>query len=238
MKKKLELTLDQAQSIYKTADAGLKEILEANFGKNNLIGRPIGVWCLTDNNQAIKAEDWRNQYKCIGVGVVTDKTAFIVSLVPQAALPFGSTDVEKYDNVIYDTESYDNVVYDTESYDNAAATDCIIEAHEDEIGKMWNDGKYPFKGAPAAEYCVRQGGALPTLATAKEIAANIKDINEAMITVGGAVVCGWLWTSTVQKRNNCAFVVDTLDGYVLYGTRLNYNFARAVSAFRFENFKF
>lgn len=228
MKKKLELTLDQAKSIYKTADAGLKEILEANFGKNNLIGRPIGVWCLTDNNQAIKAEDWRNQYRCIGVGVVTDKTAFIVSLVPQAALPFGSTDVEKYDDVVYDTESYYN----------AAATDCIIEAHEDEIGTMWNNDKFPFKGAPAAEYCVRQGGALPTLATAKEIAANIKDINEAMITIGGAVVCGWLWTSTVHKCNNCAFVVFTVDGNVLNGHRPNNYFARAVSAFRFENFKF
>ena len=228
MKKKLELTLDQAKNIYKTADAGLKEILEANFGKNNLIGRPIGVWCLTDNNQAIKAEDWRNQYRCIGVGVVTDKTAFIVSLVPQAALPFGSTDVEKYDDVVNDTESYDN----------AAATDCIIEAHEDEIGKMWNNEKFPFKGAPAAEYCVRQDGALPTLATAKEIAANIKDINEAMITVGGVVVCGWLWTSTVQKCNNWAFVVNTRNGTVNYENRSYYNYARAVSAFRFENFKF
>lgn len=228
MKKKLELTLDQAKSIYKTADAGLKEILEANFGKTNLIGRPIGVWCLTDNNQAIKAEDWRNQYRCIGVGVVTDKTAFIVSLVPQAALPFGSTNVEKYDDVVYDTESYDN----------AAATDCIIEAHEDEIGKMWNNDKFPFKGAPAAEYCVRQDGALPTLATAKEIAANIKDINKAMMTVGGAVVYGWLWTSTVQKCNNCAFVVYTSLGNVLYVNRIHTLNARAVSAFRFENFKF
>lgn len=228
MKKKLELTLDQAKIIYKTADAGLKEILEANFGKNNLIGRPIGVWCLTDNNQAIKAEDWRNQYRCIGVGVVTDKTAFILSLVPQAALPFGSTNVEKYDDVVYDTESYDN----------AAATDCIIEAHEDEVGKMWNNDKFPFKGAPAAEYCVKQGGALPTLATVKEIAANIKDINEAMMAVGGAVVCGWLWTSTVQKCNNCAFVVDTINGYV-YGVNRDYiSYARAVSAFRFEDFKF
>lgn len=228
MKKKLELTLDQAKNIYKTADAGLKEILEANFGKNNLIGRPIGVWCLTDNNQAIKAEDWRNQYRCIGVGVVTDKTAFIVSLVPQATLPFGSTNVEKYDDVVYDTESYDN----------AAATDCIIEAHEDEVGKMWNNDKFPFKGAPAAEYCVRQDGALPTLATAKEIAAYIKDINEAMMAVGGAVVCGWLWTSTVQKCNNCAFVVNTLNGDVRFEVRRNYSHARAVSAFRFENFKF
>ena len=59
-----------------------------------------------------------------------------------------------------------------------------------------------------------------------------------MITVGGAVVCGWLWTSTVQKCNNCAFVVDTLLGTVSNANRFSYYNARAVSAFRFENFKF
>lgn len=228
MKKKLELTLDQAKNIYNTVDADLKEILEANFGKTNLIDRPLGVWCLTKDRRAAKAQDWNTEDTSIGVGVITENTAFIVSLAPQAALPFGSTNVAEYDDVVYDTESYDN----------AAATDCIIEAHEDEVGEMWNNDKFPFKGAPAAEYCVEHGGALPTLATAKEIAANIKGINEAMMAVGGAVVCGWLWTSTVQKCNNCAFVVGSNGGHVDNGSRYYNNSARAVSAFHFENFNF
>ena len=228
MKKTLELTLQQAQNCYKTADASLKEILESNFGKKNLIGRPLGVWCLTKDNKAVKPEDWKEEYEALGVGVITDKTAFIVLPTPQAALPFGSTSVEKYDDIVYDEETYDS----------AAATDCINEAHSGVDGKVWGDDKLPFVGAPAAEYCLKQGGYLPTLATAKEIAANIKSINEAMSAIGGYVVCGWLWTSTVKKSNSYAFVGSAFNGYVSNDTRTNNYDARAVSAFHFENFEF
>lgn len=229
MKKTLELTLQQAQGIYKTADASLKEILEANFGKKNLVGRPLGVWCLTTDKKALKAEEWdSNRHKPMGVGVITEKTSFIVLPAPQAALPFGSTSVEEYDDVVYDEETYDN----------AAATDCIDTAHQDIEGFVYDDKRFPFVGAPSADYCIQQGGALPTLATAKEIASNIGAINEAMRTIGGAVVCGWLWTSTVKKSNNCAFVVNTNYGYVFDGNRLIYSNARAVSAFHFEDFDF
>lgn len=228
MKKTLELTLQQAQSIYKTADASLKEILESNFGKKNLIGRPLGVWCLTKDNKAVKPEDWKEEYEALGVGVITDKTAFIVLPTPQVALPFGSTSVEEYDDIVYDKETYDS----------AAATDCIDEAHSGVNGKVWGSDKFPFVGAPAAEYCLKQGGYLPTLATAKEIAANIKSINEAMLAIGGYVVCGWLWTSTVKEFNICAFVVITDDGRVINEDRNDYYYARAVSAFHFENFEF
>lgn len=228
MKKTLELTLKQAQDIYKTADASVKEILEANFGKMNLIGRPLGVWCLTKDNRAVKAEDWKKEYEPLGVGVITEETSFIVLPTPQAALPFGSTSVEKYDDIVYDKQTYDN---DT-------ATGCISSAHLDVMGCMWDDKKFPFTGAPAADYCFNQNGALPTLATAKVIAANIKAINEAMLDIGGSVVCGWLWTSTIKKDNHCAFVVYTRHGNVRYDTRYYDNIARAVSAFHLEDFKF
>lgn len=228
MKKTLELTLKQAQDIYKTADASVKEILEANFGKMELIGRPIGVWCLTKDRRAVKAEDWDTKDTSIGVGVVTENTSFIVHLEPQAALPLGSTDVEKY---------YD-IVYDTTTYDNLRATIAIANAHKGKKGKIWDNDKFPFVGAPAAEYCLKKPAALPTLATAKEIVANIKAINEAMLVVGGAVVCGWLWTSTIKKDNYCAFVVSTDTGNVFNEDRIYYRIARAVSAFHLEDFKF
>ncbi len=229
MKKKLELTLQQAQGIYKTADASVKEILEANFGKMDLIGRPLGVWCLTKDRRAVKAQDWDSKDTSIGVGVVTENTSFIVHLEPQAALPLSSTDVEKY---------YDDVVYDATTYDNLRATIAIANAHKGKKGKIWDYDKFPFVGAPAAEYCLNKPAALPTLATAKEIAANIKAINEAMLVVGGAVVCGWLWTSTIKKDNHCAFVVGAGDGRVNYDDRCCYDFARSVSAFHIEDFKF
>lgn len=228
MKKSLELTIEQARGIYKAADASVKEILEASFGRTKLIGRPIGVWCLTEDQKAVKAEDWKSEYKPLGVGVITPQTAFIVLSTPQAGLPFGSTDVGGYDGVVYDEENYDNM----------AATDCIDEAHNGVAGKMWGDDKFPFIGAPAAEYCIKQGGALPTLATAKEIVANIKAINEAMMVIGGAVVCGWLWTSTIKKSNHCAFVVRTNSGNVCNDFRSYCYAARAVSAFHFEDFEF
>lgn len=228
MKKTLELTLKQAQDIYKTADASVKEILEANFGKKNLQGRPIGVWCLTKDKKAVKAEDWKDGYEPIGVGVVTEDTAFIVHLEPQAALPFGSTDVKGYADVVYDTETYDNLT----------ATASILLAHNGVKGKLWENDKFPFVGSPAAEYCIMQNGHLPTLATAKVIAKNIKEINEAMIAVDGAVVCGWLWTSTVKKESKCSFVVNTYYGDVYHDPRRVNDNARAVSAFHFEDFEF
>ena len=221
--------MKQAQDIYKTADASVKEILEANFGKMDLICRPLGVWCLTKDRRAVKTEDWDSKDTSIGVGVVTENTSFIVHLEPQAALPLGSTDVDKY---------YDDIVYDTTTYDNLRATIAIAKAHEGKKGEMWDNDKFPFVGAPAAEYCLKKTAALPTLATAKEIAANIKTINEAMLVVGGTVVCGWLWTSTIKKDNHCAFVVYALNGNVYYDYRLILNAARAVSAFHIEDFKF
>lgn len=228
MKKTLELTLKQAQDIYKTAEASVKEIIEANFGKKNLQGRPIGVWCLTKDKKAVKAEDWKDCYEPIGVGVVTEDTAFIVHLEPQAALPFGSTDVKGYADVVYDTETYDNLT----------ATASILLSHNGVKGRMWDNDKFPFVGSPAAEYCIMQNGYLPTLATAKVIAKNIKEINEAMMTVDGAVVCGWLWTATVKKENKNAFVVNTHNGRVDNDYRDNVNSARAVSDFLFEDFEF
>ena len=229
MKKTLELTLQQAQDIYKNAGAGLKEILETNFGKKNLVGRPLGVWCLTTDKKAVKPDDWdSNRHKPMGVGVITEKTSFIVLPAPQAASPCCSDSARQYDDVVYDEETYDN----------AAATDCIDTARQDIEGFVCDDKRFPFVGAPSAEYCIQQGGALPTLATAKEIASNIGAINEAMRIIGGAVVCGWLWTSTVKKSNNCAFVVITSYGSVLNVDRTNYYDARAVSAFHFEDFEF
>lgn len=225
MKKTIELTLNEARSIYKDAEPSVKKLLEANF--QELI-RPIGVWCLTKDKRAIKPENWDDGCKPLGVGVITEDTSFMVHLEPQAAVPFGSTDVKKYAGIVYDTKTYDN----------RSATSAIFLAHNGVRGKMWDNDKFPFEGSPATAYCAKCGGDLPTLATANVIAEHIKDINEAMLSMGGSVVCGWLWTSTVKPYNHCAFVVLTNNGLVLIADRLNFNHARAVSAFHFEDFEF
>ena len=225
MKKTIELTLKEARRIYKDAEPSVKKLLEANF--KELI-RPIGVWCLTKDQRAVKAEKWSDDYEPLGVGVITEDASFMVHLEPQASVPLGSTDVK----------GYDDVVYDTGSFDSEAATRAIIKAHNGVQNYMWDDKKYPFKGSPAANYCIKCRGYLPTLSTAKEIAKNIKDINEAILAMGGYVVCGWLWTSTLKKDSNCAFVVLTCNGHVHYVNRYSHTNARAVSAFHFEDFEF
>ena len=228
--KTLQLTLQQAQSIYKTADADVKTLLEANFGKKELIGRPLGVWCLSKDKRAFKASEWNKNLSPLAVGVVTENTSFMVHLQAQAALPFGSTDVTEYDDIAFDTTTFEN----------EQATQAIIEAHSEVKGYAWDNDKFPFYGAPAAEYCDSLDGCLPTLATAKELQANIKAINEAMLEMGGDVVCGWLWTSTLKNSGDSifAFVVSTDHGHDHYGNRFNIRYARAVSAFDFEEFKF
>lgn len=227
MEKTIKLSLDDARRIYKTADESFKKALEINFGKS-LFSRPLGVWCLTKDKRAVKATEWNDSYTPLAVGVVTDDTAFMVHLEPQAAVPFGSTDVKEYDNIVYDTETFDN----------CAATSAISLAHNGVKGIIWGDNKFPFIGSPATAYCAKCGGDLPTLATAKVIAEHITDINKAMFQMGGHVVCGWLWTSTLKKDSNTAFVVSTSYGNVYYGRRSYYSSARAVSAFHFEDFEF
>ena len=228
--KTLKLTLQQAQSIYKTADADVKTLLETNFGKKELIGRPLGVWCLSKDKRAFKASEWNKTLSPLAVGVVTENTSFMVHLQAQAALPFGSTDVTEYDDIAFDTTTFEN----------EQATQAIIEAHSEVKGYVWDNDKFPFYGAPAAEYCDSLDGCLPTLATAKELQANIKAINEAMLEMGGDVVCGWLWTSTLKKSGDSifAFVVTMNLGHVSSEDRLNTSNARAVSAFDFKEFKF
>lgn len=228
--KTLKLTLQQAQSIYKTADASIKGLLENNFSKEELIGRPLGVWCLSKDKRAFKASEWNKALSPLAVGVVTENTSFMVHLQAQAALPFGSTDVTEYDDIAFDTDTYEN----------EQATEAIIDAHSEVKGYVWDNEKLPFYGAPAAEYCASLDGSLPTLATAKEIQANIKAINEAMLEMGGDVVCGWQWTSTLKKSGDSifAFVVTMNTGDVYYEYRYITDNARALSAFDFEEFKF
>ena len=102
MEKTIKLSSEDARRIYKTADESFKRVLELNFGKT-LFSRPLGVWCLTKDKKAVKAAEWNDSYTPLAVGVVTDDTAFMVHLEPQAAVPFGSTDVKEYDDIYYKT---------------------------------------------------------------------------------------------------------------------------------------
>lgn len=232
--------------------AQIKEIIAEVMAKNacrccdveTTAPRPVGVWCLTENYRAIKPAEWEsknNGEHCIGIGVVTEQTAYIVSLSPCQSLPLGSTKVTDYPAICYDKETYDN----------EAVTSAFLEAQcsgKEDVSYWSNDKRFPYRDCPAIDLLpdpiVNSFGViswvLPTLATMKDIAARIADINAAIFTVGGMVISSYYhWTYTVnQDDKECAFVVNASNGYV-YCTHMYYgNLVRAVSAFHFEDFKF
>lgn len=206
--------------------------------------RPLGVWCLTENYRAVKPEAWEQQNngeQCIGIGVVTEKTAYIVSLTPSPSLPLGSTKVTEYPDICYDKETYDN----------EAVTEAFLEAQtscEEDVLYWCGDKRFPYKDCPAIDNLPAPitssfgtiSWVLPTLATMKDIASHIVDINSAIFAVGGIVISPYYhWTCTVNKDDNeSAFVVGSNYGYVDDSDMLNDYDVRAVSAFHFENFKF
>ena len=206
--------------------------------------RPLGVWCLTENYRAIKPTEWEKQNngeQCIGIGVVTEKTAYIVSLMPTPSLPLGSTKVTEYPDICYDKETFDN----------EAVTEAFLEAQtscEDDVFYWADDNRFPYRDCPAIDNLpapiMRSFGTiswvLPTLATMKDIASRIGDINAAIFAVGGIVVSPYYhWTCTVNKDDKeSAFVVGSYDGDVSSNRVGSDDDVRAVSAFHFENFNF
>ena len=206
--------------------------------------RPLGVWCLTENYRAIKPTEWEdknNGEHCIGIGVVTELTAYIVSLSPCLSLPLGSTKVTDYPAICYDKETFDN----------EAVTSAFLDAQcsgKEDVSYWADDKRYPYRDCPAIDLLpdpiVNSFGViswvLPTLATMKDIAKRIADINDAIFAVGGMVISPYYnWTCTVnQDDKECAFVVYTNSGNVFNSSMSNYYNIHAVSAFHFEDFKF
>ena len=206
--------------------------------------RPLGVWCLTENYRAIKPMEWEKQNngeQCIGIGVVTDKTAYIVSLMPTPSLPLGSTKVTEYPDICYDKETYNN----------EAVTEAFLEAQascEEDVCYWADDKRFPYRDCPAIDNLPAPimssfgtiSWVLPTLATMKDIASRIGDINAAIFAVGGIGLSPYYhWTCTVNKGDKeCAFIVYSCNGNVNLNDMLYDDGVRAVSAFHFENFKF
>lgn len=233
--------------------AQIKEIVAEVMAKNTCrccdatettAPRPLGVWCLTENYRAIKPTEWEgknNGEHCIGIGVVAEQTAYIVSLSPCQSLPLGSTKVTDYQAICYDKETYDN----------EAVTNAFLEAQangKEDVSYWADDKRFPYRDCPAIDLLPEPiansfgviSWVLPTLATMKDIAQRIADINAAIFAVGGMAISPYYhWTCTVNANNKeSAFVVGTIHGRVSDDNVSNCYDVRAVSAFHFEDFKF
>lgn len=233
-----------AQAIAAANSCKCNAITDEECSDKEVAPRPLGVWCLTENYRAIKPTEWEKQNngeQCIGIGVVTDKTAYIVSLMATPSLPLGSTKVTEYPDICYDKKTYNN----------EAVTEAFLEAQtscEDDVFYWANDKRFPYRDCPAIDNLpapiTSSFGAiswvLPTLATMKDIASRIGDINAAIFAVGGIVLSPYYhWTCTVNKGDKeSAFIVISHCGDVNNDNMYNYIDVRAVSAFHFENFKF
>lgn len=235
--KTLKITEAQAKELYNDSSASLKKLLEEHFGKLAFKEKPQGVWILTEDRRALTVDAYEaleDKPLSIGVGVSTKETAFIISPFATQVLPFGAKSVTDYDDIAYDESSYDNV----------AVTDAVRRAHKGVDFNIWDDGRFPVCGAPAADSCPDDcfglRWALPTLATLKVMSKEVQSINKALYTAGLPVLLpNYHWSSTVNKDNKAtAFVV-----YLDYGNVFNYyqnysSYVRAVSAFHFEDFEF
>ena len=233
-----------AQAIAVANSCKCNAITDDECSDKAVASRPLGVWCLTENYRAIKPTEWEKQNngeQCIGIGVVTDKTAYIVSLMPTPSLPLGSTKVTEYPDICYDKETYNN----------EAVTEAFLEAQtscEEEVSYWADDKRYPYRDCPAIDNLPAPitssfgtiSWVLPTLATMKDIASRIGDINAAIFAVGGIVISPYYhWTCTVKKDDKeSAFVVGSSHGSVYINDMDGSSNVRAVSAFHFENFKF
>ena len=181
-----------AQAIAAANSCKCNAITDDECSDKAVAPRPLGVWCLTENYRAVKPMEWEKQNngeQCIGIGVITEETAYIVSLVPSSALPLGSPKVKEYPDICYDKKTYDN----------EAATEAFLDAQtnlDDNVFYWADDKRYPYRDSPAIDNLPAPimssfgtiSWVLPTLATLKDIASRIGDINAAIFAVGGIVM--------------------------------------------------
>lgn len=81
------------------------------------------------------------------------------------------------------------------------------------------------------QFCKENGGGDETVENWRLIAKYRDAINKELAALGKDLIDGWYWASELSWRyDNCAFVVYTGNGDVLYENRLSHDNARVVSA--------
>lgn len=111
----------------------------------------------------------------------------------------------------------------------AEETSFIIEADGKKLRVSYDEFCGNHKNA--MEFCKEQGGGDETVENLRFIARHRDEINEELKKLGKELISGWYWTNEFTWwSDECAFVVITTNGNVIYERRNNYTSARAVSA--------
>ena len=105
----------------------------------------------------------------------------------------------------------------------------IVEVEGKKLCVSYKQAELPFE--KAQEFCKENGGGDETVENLRLLAKYRDQINEQLRENGRAELSGWYWSNEESWRyNNCAFVVDTYDGYVNYYDMSHIINVRAVSA--------
>lgn len=83
----------------------------------------------------------------------------------------------------------------------------------------------------AMKFCKDNDGGDETVENLRFLAKYRDAINNELAKLDKEEISGWYWSNEVTWwSDDCAFVVYTGNAYVDYGNRINYGYARAVSA--------
>lgn len=105
----------------------------------------------------------------------------------------------------------------------------IVEVEGKKLRVSYKQAELPFK--KAQKFCEENGGGDETVENLRLLAKYRDQINEQLRDNGRAELSEWYWTNEKSWRyNNCAFVVNTYNGYVYYINMLIISYVRAVSA--------
>lgn len=105
----------------------------------------------------------------------------------------------------------------------------IVEVEGKKLRISYKQAELPFK--EAQEFCKENGGGDETVENLRLLSKYRDQINEQLRKNGRAELSGWYWSVEESWRyDNCAFVVNTINGYVSDDNLYNNCDVRAVSA--------
>lgn len=105
----------------------------------------------------------------------------------------------------------------------------IVEVEGKKLRVSYKQAELPFK--EAQEFCKENGGGDETVENLRLLSKYCDQINEQLRENGRVELSGWYWSNEDSwLYDNCAFVVNTLNGNVGNNRMYDNLYVRAVSA--------